>query len=250
MNQVMRATAAQLKAEILRTIRNRRFVIFTIIMPAMFYFIFTNTIGGNTQVGGVEWRAYYLMSMTAYGVIGASVTSLAVRFSRERSHGWTKMMRITPLPGWAQIAAKIAGQGLLNLFIILFMFALGAMVEGVRISAAQWIGCGLWIWLGSFSFMALGALLGTMRNVDVVQVIGNLTFMGLSIAGGLWMPISTMPDIMQTIARILPTYRLGQGAWSIVGNSGVEWGNVAVLAVYVLIFMVISTYIMRKQEAV
>jgi len=244
------AVWAQLKAEILRTTRNRRFVVFTIIMPAVFYFIFTGTVGENTQVGGVDWKAYYLMSMTTYGVIGASVTSLAVRFSRERSQGWTKLIRITPLPGWAQITAKIAGQGLLNLFVIIFMFLLGAIVKGVSLTAVEWLESGLWIWIGAFSFMSLGALLGTIRNVDVVQVVGNLVYMAMSIVGGLWMPISTMPDFMQQIAKLMPTYRLGQGAWSIIGGGGVMWSNLGILAAYVVVFMLLSTYLIRKQEAV
>ncbi|UVI30814.1 ABC transporter permease [Paenibacillus spongiae] len=250
MNKTIRATWAQIKAEILRTIRNKRFVIFTIVMPAVFYFIFTSTVGDNTQVGGTDWKAYYLMSMTTYGVIGASVTSLAIRFARERSQGWNRLMRITPLPGWAQITAKVAGQGLLNLGVILFMFLMGALVKDVRLSALQWIESGLWIWLGAFAFMSLGTLLGTIRNVEVVQVVGNLVYMAMSIVGGLWMPTATMPDLMQKIAKLMPTYQLGQGAWSIVGGRTVEWLGVAILAAYVAVFMILSTYIMRKQEAV
>lgn len=250
MSTTARATLAQIKAEILRTVRNKRFVIFSIIMPAAFYFIFTSTVGDNTQVGGTDWKAYYLMSMTTYGVIGASVTSLAVRIARERSQGWTRLMRITPLPGWAQITAKVAGQGLLNLCIILFMFLIGALVKDVNLTALQWIESGLWIWLGAFAFMSLGTLLGTIRNVEVVQVVGNMVYMAMSIVGGLWMPTATMPDLMQTIAKAMPTYQLGQGAWSIVGGGAIEWMGVGILAAYVVVFMILSTYIIRKQEAV
>ncbi|MBB3112225.1 ABC-2 type transport system permease protein [Paenibacillus phyllosphaerae] len=251
MNLTMRALKAQLKAELLRTIRNRRFVIFTILMPAMFYFIFTGTVGDTTQVGGSDWKAYYLMSMTAYGVIGASMTTMAVRFSRERAQGWNKLVRLTPLPSYVQLLAKIFSQGALNMGIIVFLFLLGAFVKDVELSAAQWVESGLWIWVGGFAFMSLGTLLGTIRNVELVQVVSNLVYMAMSVAGGLWMPTTVMPDLMQTISKFLPTYRLGQGAWDIVGGSGsIPWASVGILVAYVLVFMFISTYIMKKQEAV
>ena len=38
-----KATVAQCKAEILRTARNKRFVMFSIIMPVAFFFLFTST---------------------------------------------------------------------------------------------------------------------------------------------------------------------------------------------------------------
>lgn len=249
MNGTMNALVAQVKAELLRTVRNRRFVIFTIIMPAVFYFIFTGTVGGSVQVGGTDWKAYYLMSMTVYGVVGASVTSLAVRFSRERAQGWNRLIQITPLPGYAQVIAKLVSQGMLNFLTIVFLFLLGGLVKDVELTAAQWIESGLWIWLGGFAFMSLGTLLGTMRNVELVQVVSNLVYMAMSVAGGLWMPTETMPKLMRDIAELLPTNRLGQGAWRIVAGSAVEWASIAILAAYVIVFMLVSSYIIKKQEA-
>ncbi|UUZ82830.1 hypothetical protein LJK88_02025 [Paenibacillus sp. P26] len=66
----MRSLLAQCKAELLRTVRNRRFLFGAVLLPIVFYFIFTGVYGDEMQVGGMEWKAYYLMSMTIFGVIG------------------------------------------------------------------------------------------------------------------------------------------------------------------------------------
>jgi ABC-2 type transport system permease protein len=248
-NITMRATVAQCKAEMLRTLRNKRFVFFSIVMPVAFYFIFTGTMG-NIKIGNADWTAYYLMSMTVYGVIGASLTSFAQRISKERSQGWIRLLRITPLPTWSYVFSKVAAQGLINLFIILMMFIIGGFGKSVHLSAGAWVESGLWIWVGGFSFMALGTLLGTIRNADVVQVVTMILYMGLSIVGGLWMPTSTMSATMQNIAKFTPTNRLGQGAWNIVGGSTLDPAGVAILAAYVIVFMLLSSYIMKRQEAV
>jgi len=248
-NASMRATWAQCKAEMIRTARNKRFVFFSIIMPVGFFFIFTSTMGNDT-VGGTNWASYYLMSMTAYGVIGASLMSFAQRISKERSQGWVRMLHITPLPSWSYLVSKVAAQAAINLFIIAAMFIVGGIGKHIDLSPAVWLESGLWIWLGAFSFMALGTMLGTMRNADVVQVVTMIVYMGLSILGGLWMPTSTMSETMQNISKFTPTFRLGQGAWNLVGGGSIDWNGVLILAAYVLVFMLLSSYILKKREAV
>lgn len=246
----MQAMLAQCKAELLRTVRNRKFVVMALLMPIIFYFIFTSTIDADTDIGGVEWKAYYLMSMTVFGVIGGSLNTIGIRFAQERRQGWVQLLRITPLPTATYIFSKIAAQLVLNLGTIVLMFLIGALFRGVHLTAWQWIGSGLWIWLGVMPFLALGTLIGTIRSVEAVQVISQILFMAMSALGGLWMPMQTMPVLMQKIALWLPSYRYGQGAWNIIGGGAVDWIGVTVLAAYVLLFMVISSYIMKRQEAV
>jgi ABC-2 type transport system permease protein len=247
---MLRSMTAQCKAEIMRTLRNKRFVFFSLVMPVMFYFIFTSTVGDNTKIGGTDWKAYYLMSMTVFGVVGASLNTMAIRFATERKQGWVRLIKITPLPSWAYIFSKIAAQSILNLGTIIMMFLIGALVKGVELSVMEWISCGIWIWLGVIPFLALGTLLGTLRSPEVVQVVAQIVYMGMSVLGGLWMPISTMPQLMQDIAKWLPTYRFGQGAWNIVAGLPLEWAGIGILSAYVLISVLLSSYILKRQEAV
>jgi ABC-2 type transport system permease protein len=250
MNNRFKATAAQCKAELLRTIRNKRFVFFSVVMPVAFFFLFTSSIDSGTKINGTDWASYYLMSMTVYGVVGAGLTSFAQRISKERSQGWIRLLRITPLPSGSYVLSKVAAQGLINLTIVLLMFVIGGLGKGIHLSAAIWIESGLWIWVGGFSFMALGALLGSIRNADAVQVLALMVYMGLSILGGLWFPTASMSAVMQNIAKFTPTYRLGQGAWNLVGGGAIEWTGALILAAYVIVFMLLSTYIMKRQEAI
>jgi ABC-2 type transport system permease protein len=245
----MRAMLAQCKAELLRTVRNRKFIVFALLMPTIFYFIFTSTMDANMKKGSVDWKAYYLMSMTVFGVIGGSINTLSIRFAQERTQGWVQLIKITPLPSGTYIFSKIAAQSLVNLGTIILMFIIGAVFKDVHLSAGQWIFCGLWIWIGVVPFMALGTLLGTIRSVEVVQVLAQIIFMALSALGGLWMPVETMPQFMQNLAKWLPSYRFGQGAWNIVAGAAFNWSGIAVLAAYVAVFMLLSSYIIKRQEA-
>jgi ABC-2 type transport system permease protein len=250
MNTKLKATIAQCKAELLRTIRNKRFVFFSVVMPVALFFIFTGAMDNNATINGADWVSYYLMSMTVYGVVGAGLTSFAQRISKERSQGWIRLLKITPLPSGSYILSKVAAQGLINFAIVVIMFVIGGLGKGIHLPAATWIESGLWIWIGGFSFMALGALLGSMKNADAVQILALMLYMGMSILGGLWFPTASMSGTMQTIAKFTPTYRLGQGAWNLVGGGAINWNGALILAAYVIVFMVLSAYIMKRQEAI
>jgi ABC-2 type transport system permease protein len=249
MNTKLKATVAQCKAELLRTIRNKRFVFFSVVMPVALFFIFSSAVSSE-PINGADWSAYYLMSMTVYGVVGAGLTSFAQRISKERSQGWIRLLKITPLPSGSYILSKVVAQGLINLIIVILMFIIGGLGKGIDLSAAVWLESGLWIWIGGFSFMALGALLGSIKNADAVQILALMLYMGLSILGGLWFPSAAMSSTMQTIAKFTPTYRLGQGAWNLVGGGAINWGGALILGAYVIVFMLLSTYIMKRQEAI
>jgi ABC-2 type transport system permease protein len=55
---------------------------------------------------------------------------------------------------------------------------------------------------------------------------------------------------MQKIGHWLPSYNYGNGAWEIVRGSAPHWSNVLILLGYLVVFMLLSVYIRKKQEAV
>lgn len=245
----MKAIFAQCRFEILRTLRNRRFIIMSVLTPVMFYFIFTAVVGNDLRVDGIEWKAYYLISATAFGIIGTNLMTLGVRFAQERSQGWVRLLQIAPASRSGYLLAKIISQSLINLSMIVLMFVVGGLSKGIALTPLQWISCGLWVWAGALPFMVLGLLAGLMRSAEIVQVLTTLLYMGLSILGGLWMPLSIMPESIRRIAGYLPSYHFGHGAWNVLASRGLDWASVENLAAYTLLFMLLSVYILKRQEA-
>jgi ABC-2 type transport system permease protein len=246
----MSALLAQCKAELIRSLRNRRFIIFTILFPLGFYLYFVNTIGGNTNVGGASWNAYYMMSMAAYGVLGGAVNTVGVRLAQERTKGWVRLLQTTPLkPGYYMIS-KIVAQLFTSTFIVLAIFLAGGLIEGVNMSAIDWIISGVWIWLGSLPFLALGILIGSVSGAQAAQPIATGVYMLLSILGGLWFPVESFSKTMQDIAHWVPTYRYAHVVWNIVAGKTPDWIDVIVLIAYLALFMLISIMIGKRQEAV
>lgn len=239
----------QCKAEMYRMFRNPYFIFWSLFMPIVFYVIFTKVV--NTGVDDKAlWDAHFLMSVTSFSVMGSAIMTLGIRLVQERTEGWTTFMKITPLSSLQYFTAKMIGQSMVHMFSILVIFIAGVLLNGVSLSAFQWIMSGFWILLGSLPFLGIGILVGTMKRVDTASGVSNILYILLAITGGLWMPMEILPKIIQTIGVWLPAYNYGNGAWGIIRGNAPNLKNIAILVGYLILFMVLSTYIRRKQEAV
>jgi len=158
-------------------------------------------------------------------------------------------MRLTPLSDTVYFTAQMMGQTVIHLFSIIVIFTAGALINGVSLTALEWISSGAWILIASTPFLALGTLIGLMRRVETAAGISNVIYMAMAVAGGMWMPLEIMPKIMQTIGKWMPSYNFGNGAWAIVQGNAPEWRNILILIAYLVLFMLLSKYIRRKQEA-
>ncbi len=241
----MKALWMQCKIEILRTFRNKLFIFFSLLMPVMFYYIFTNVI--QVPQNGDAWKAHYLISMATFSIVGTALFSFGVRISQEKGQGWTHLLKITPLPEGAYLTAKIIAQTVVNAFSILVIFIAGILINHVELTVGQWIGAGLWLLLGVTPFLALGTVIGSIKKADAAAGLANILNMSLAVIGGLWMPIEVFPKILRTIGEWTPTYHFGSGAWDIVAGKSIGWENIAVLGGYFFFFIFIffSIYIIH-----
>ncbi len=87
-----------LRYELLRNARNWRFVIFSLLWPLLLFVTIAGTQRHQT-FDGTGFPLYFMTAMAALGTMVAVVSSGA-RIAAERSIGWTRQLRITPLrPG-------------------------------------------------------------------------------------------------------------------------------------------------------
>lgn len=237
----------QCKAEVIRMLRNPYYIFWSLCMPIIFYIIFTQIFNTNTD-NQEGWKAHYLMSMTTFSVMGSAIISLGIRNVEERTQGWSMIMKITPLSTSAYFFAKMVGQTVIHIFSITVIFIAGVM-NGVTLTAFEWIMSGLWILIASAPFLALGTLLGTMKKVETAAGVSNLLYMLLAILGGMWMPLEAMPKMIQNIGQWLPSYNFGNGVWSIVRGDFPDVMNIVILFGYFVVFVLLSSYIRKRQEA-
>ncbi|GAB6928146.1 ABC transporter permease [Paenibacillus sp. JCM 10914] len=238
----------QCRMELLRMVRNPYYIFWSLAMPIMFYFIFTRVVDTGQADAG-QWQAHYLMSMTSFSVMGTAIMSLGIRLVQERVQGWAIYMRVTPLPGSIFFFGKMFVQTVMHLLCIIVIFVAGYLINGVSLTFWQWLFSGLWILIASVPFLAIGTLIGSMKRVDTASGVSNGIYLALAITGGMWFPLEIMPSFMQAIGEWMPSYHFGGGAWAIVRGEAPGLDNFVILTTYLTVFMLISTYIRKKQQA-
>jgi ABC-2 type transport system permease protein len=236
--------------EFKRRLRNRRTLIFTIVMPIVL-FLLVGLPYRDTQLtslpiaqGGASVAAYILISMAVYGAMVAS-TSAGGAVAVERATGWSRQLRLTPLQPVAYIAIKVLSALVLGLIAVLGTFAAGIIV-GVSMPLHVWLLSGLAGWLGSLVFTALGLFIGYLvPSENVMQFLGPILAI-LALFGGLFTPLSQFPDLVQDIAKFTPVYGLGEIARAPLTGDAFDWAAVVNIVAWLLIFSVGAALVFRR----
>jgi ABC-2 type transport system permease protein len=115
--------------------------------------------------------------------------------------------------------------------------------------AGIWVATGLSVWVGSLVFAAFGLLLGFLLPTEnVMQFLGLIVGL-LGFAGGLFVPISSFPSVIQTIAKCTPLYGLNQLVHAPLLNQGVVWTWVVNVVIWLAIFAIGATWRFRMDTA-
>ena len=197
----MSGTLALAKAEISRLRRNKRYLIFTVALPVMFYLVFGKS---KTTGYGVSFAAFYMVGMAAFGAFSGAFNNNTIRISQERKDGWIRQLRLTPLPANSYVVAKILASMVTTVPSIVIVFLLGRFYGGVQLPTWKWIVCALAIWVGTLIFAALAVALGYKLDPDSVQPVTIVVFFFFSIFGGLWFPLQRCAAEVRRVHAHLP----------------------------------------------
>jgi ABC-2 type transport system permease protein len=206
-----------IRYEVLRTLRNRRFLIFSLAFPLILFF----TVAGahrHVTLDGIGFPLYYMTGMAAWGSMVAVISS-GGRIAEERKVGWTRQLRITPLKTTSYFTAKVLTGYLMALFSIVIL-ALAGVSLGVHLDATGWLTMLGLLLVGLIPFSVMGILLGHVIPVDSLgPAMGGITAL-FALLGGTFGPLFTSGAIFAVI-KDLPSYWLVQA-----GKSALEGGHV------------------------
>lgn len=248
----MKGFVAYVWLEVRRTLRNPRYMMFTLGFPAGFYLLFTMLYGSQVTGGGTgpsSFAATYMISMAAYGALGAALNGNSMGLAAERAVGWSRQLRVTPLPPLAYVFGKAATAMLMALPALLLVGLLGMLVHHVHLAAEGWVAWLLAVWLGTIPFALLGVFMGYSFDTQSVQGAMMVVYFGLSILGGMWFPYQIMPKTMQVLARILPSYHFAALGWNASAGLWVGWNNLWILGAYTLGFALLAMRRYQRDEA-
>lgn len=214
---------AYTRFELRRTLRNVRLLVFSLGFPLILFFAIAGPGRHETDFGGtgISLPLYYMVGLVGFGTMMALI-STGARIASERTDGWTRQLRITPLSSRAYLRAKVLTGYAMALLTIASLYASG-VVLGVRLPADRWVEMTMLILVGLLPFAALGVFVGHLLTADTIgPATGGLVSL-LALVSGTWFPLGD--GFMHDVAQWLPSYwlvqashvALGGDAWSATG---------------------------------
>ena len=223
-----------IRYELLRTLRNRRFLLLSLIFPLILYFVLAGprahtVVESHTHI---TWALYYMVGLASFGTMSGMLSSGA-RIASERSVGWNRQLRITPLPPRAYFQAKVITAYMMALISMAALFISGAAL-GVSLSAPHWLELAGLMLVGLVPLAALGILLGHMLTPDSIGPAMGGGISLLALLGGTWFPLEHSGFLYQ-VAQYLPSYWIVQASHVALGGSPWPAKGWIVIAAWTLI---------------
>ncbi|MER6829125.1 ABC transporter permease [Streptosporangium sp. NPDC000563] len=232
-----------IRLEVTRILRDPGYVIMGFAMPVTMYLVFTNLgVAGDDRV----WAALYMMvNMAAFGAIGSAFNNGA-GIAEDRTAGWLRQLRTTPLAPVRVVAGKAATGVLMVLPAITGACLSAALLNGVRLEVWQWISIVLLLWVGSLPFTLLGMALGYLFSGQTAAVFTIAANMTMAIVGGLWLPTEGFPSWLRVVAQWTPSFGYADLPRKVAFGETPGAGTALILTGWLVVFGILAVYGYRR----
>jgi ABC-2 type transport system permease protein len=195
--------------ELRRMLRNRRTIVFTLILPAALLLSFGGQDGWDDKAGSGNVAAYILVSMALYG---AALTAAAggSMVALERSLGWSRQLRLTPLNPVVYILMKAMVALVMGALAITAVNVVGLLQGKAEMPTHIWIITPFLTVVCTLTFAALGVFIGyVVPGENAMQILGpGLALM--SFLGGVFIPLDQYSDTVRHVAYWTPMYGVAE----------------------------------------
>jgi len=232
--------------EILRTMRNRVFYAITLGLPLV---LFYGVASGQRHAtfDGTAFPLYFMTAMAVYGAMYA-VVAPGARIARDRSRGWLRQLRITPLRAWTDLTAKVAAAYLLALPTLVLLFLAGASL-GVHLRASHWLELAGLLLVGLAPFVVMGFILGYLLPVDALAAgLGGVVVLFALLGGVFGFQLATSGPLFDVL-KCLPSYWLVQAGKTALGGGGWPAEAWIVIVAWVVVLIPVAALAYRRSAS-
>jgi ABC-2 type transport system permease protein len=213
----------------------------SIILPVLAFLVVGRVVGGRITPTASSIPASFLGAglpvFVTILIALSGVTSLVTIISIYREGGILKRLRATPVRPLTILTAHVLVKLLLSVATLALMMLAGKHYYPVDIRVPV-LGFTLALLISTWSILSIGFVIASIvPTARFAQPIGTAILYPMIGVCGLFVPIHSLPPMLQTVARVIPlTYAVSllQGIWK--GESwSAHWSDiVALVAVFVI----------------
>lgn len=235
-----------LAIELRRALRNRRTIIFTLVIPVALFFSFGGSADGAERTGVGNVSAYVMVSMGLYGA-ALSAAAGGGMVALERTLGWSRQLRLTPLHPLAYIIVKALVALAIGAIAIAAVNLAGIVQGRPEMPLSAWFACAGVTLACTLTFAALGLFAGyVVPGENVMQVLGPGLAL-LSFLGGVFIPL-TVGSAVWHVAVLTPMYGVAEVARAPLTHE-LPWYAVVNAVAWLVIFLAGAAWRMSRDTA-
>jgi ABC-2 type transport system permease protein len=203
--------------------------------------------GWDEKAGSGNVAAYILASMALYG---AALTAAAggSMVALERSLGWSRQLRLTPLNPVVYILMKALVALVMGALAITSVNVVGALQGKAEMPTHTWLACAVVTLFCTLTFAALGVFVGyVVPGENAMQILGPGLAL-LSFLGGVFIPLDNYAEAVRQVAYWTPMYGVAEIArWPLTQE--LPWYAVVNAVAWFAVFVAGAAWRMSKDTA-
>jgi len=244
-----------LKREVMRSFRSFGAIIMMVLQPIMWLIFFGSSLSGlPSQVlqnffGVSNYVAYLLPGQLSVSMLFIGFFS-SMSLIWDKRFGFLRKILVTPAPKEAITISKILGAAIRGLaqvpIMILVSIPLGVNIPFNPIGIACWI---LGLFLLGIGFSSIFMLISiSSSDWQTPQIVANAINLPLMFTSTSLFPRTFFPEWMKVISSFNPLSYTADLGRAVINNEPVSTylTHLAYLAIFALVFLVISILITRK----
>ncbi len=193
------------------SLRDPGFMFTSILLPACLYWFFAVPESGNSYIAN-----FLIASFSAFAFFGVMFLQHAVHTSQEKHNPWSLYLQTLPIPKITLFVSRFVTAVFLGSLSCVMIYGVAQFFTPSDMSLTLFTHILFRLILGSVPFLLMGLLVGRLFNPKSVVPTANFIHLLFSFVGGLWKPPEILPEMLQKISPLLPTYHYGMLVWSLI----------------------------------
>lgn len=218
--------------------RNFRFFFFDLSLPIAFYLLFTKLVVQGIPTNELAtWNQTYLISMIVYSTVLSSVITVANTLLDDHNRHFDTLLQVTPLSIKSYYAGLLIVFSSLTILSVVALCIVAFLVNQVSLSLLSLVLLLIIIPIGATPTIFIGFLVARAGSSNVVNLLTNFITFPMSILSGLWWPMSSFPNWLQSIGKQLPPYQLTKLANDLLKQQPLDWAATIGLITWSLVLI-------------
>jgi ABC-2 type transport system permease protein len=193
----------------------------------------------------LEYIDFLVPGIVAMMIMSNNLNGVAGQIASWRERGILRRMQSTPLQASTFIAAQITARLVLNGLQATIVLLIANLIFGTQVNGS-WSLLMLFVILGTLAFMAMGFIIaGVAKSPESAGPIAGFISFPLLFLGGVFFPISNMPEVIQPYVKLLPISHLSTALRQVM-NVGATlsdlWLDALLLSGWMIVAFIVASF--------